>query len=95
MQSIRCGMHAGDNWEADAYVLQSFDAVGEPAVGIVGKSTKSIEDTLASPITGQPLVLGPVSGGNVAPQCAGLYILVRIHALALGSFGLLKGFVEP
>ena len=23
-------------------------------------------------------MLGPASGGNVAPQCAGLYILVRI-----------------
>lgn len=26
-------------------------------------------------------MLGPASGGNVAPQCAGLYILVRIHTL--------------
>ena len=87
MQSAPCGARAGDAWQPDAYVLQSFDSVGEPAVGIVGKSTKSIEDTLASPITGQPLVLGPVSGGNVAPQCAGLYILVRVYTLGSITLG--------
>ena len=37
-------VHAGKDWEPDAYVLQSFDAMGdEPAVASVGKSTKSIE----------------------------------------------------
>lgn len=35
---------AGEGWQPDAYVLQSFDAMGdEPAVASVGKSTKSIE----------------------------------------------------
>jgi hypothetical protein len=59
-------------------VLQSFDseADGGPSAAIAGNSTKSIEDTLASPIAGQPLVLGP-TGGNVAPQAAGLYIMAR------------------
>lgn len=68
---------AGDGWEPSAYVLETFDAdMAAGEMGIAGNSTKSVEDTLASPITGQPLVLGP-TGGNVAPQSAGLYILVR------------------
>ena len=58
-------------------MLETFDAdMAAGEMGIAGNSTKSVEDTLASPITGQPLVLGP-TGGNVAPQSAGLYILVR------------------
>ena len=37
-------VRAGEGWQPDAYVLQSFDAMGdEPAVASVGKSTKSIE----------------------------------------------------
>jgi len=77
--SARCPARTpGSGWEPGAYVLQSFDseADGGPSAAIAGNSTKSIEDTLASPIAGQPLVLGP-TGGNVAPQAAGLYIMAR------------------